>query len=29
MSFDDTGAEADQEFDMQPDRTGTLEYTTK
>ena len=29
MSFDDTGAEPDQEFELQPDRTGILEYTTR
>jgi len=29
MTFDDTGAEADQIFEMQPDRQGALEYQTK
>ena len=29
MTFDDTGAEADQEFDLNPDHSGVLEYKTK
>lgn len=29
MTFDDVGMVADQEFELQPDPTGTLEYTTK
>lgn len=29
MTFDDVGSEPDQEFEMQPDRTGVLEYSTK
>uniref|UniRef100_T1IRT3 PITH domain-containing protein n=1 Tax=Strigamia maritima TaxID=126957 RepID=T1IRT3_STRMM len=29
MSFDDARGPADQEFDLQPDQTGTLEYATK
>ena len=29
MSFDDTGAEPEQTFDMQPDRQGVIEYKTK
>lgn len=29
MTFDDASGEADQEFDLQPDHTGTLEYHTK
>ena len=29
MTFDDTGAEPDQIFDMQPDHKGQLEYFTK
>ena len=29
MTFDDTGAEADQTFEMQPDRQGILEYQTQ
>ena len=29
MSFDDVGSEADQQFDLQPDHSGVLEYRTK
>jgi hypothetical protein len=29
MTFDDVGAPGDQEFDLHPDNTGTLEYSTK
>ncbi|XP_070555501.1 PITH domain-containing protein 1-like [Ptychodera flava] len=29
MTFDDTGSEPDQIFEMHPDRTGQLEYVTK
>lgn len=29
MTFDDTAATADQEFDLQTDANGTLEYSTK
>ncbi|ELU18875.1 hypothetical protein CAPTEDRAFT_20036 [Capitella teleta] len=29
MTFDDAASAPDQEFEMQPDRTGTLEYTVK
>ena len=29
MTFDDASSEADQVFDMQPDKTGVLEYTPK
>lgn len=29
MTFDDTGADADQVFDMQPDMQGVLEYKVK
>jgi len=29
MTFDDTGAQCDQEFDLQPDHEGKLEYYTK
>lgn len=29
MTFDDVGALEDQEFDLHPDNTGTLEYSTK
>jgi len=29
MDFDDTGCEADQEFEMHTDSTGALEYVTK
>jgi hypothetical protein len=29
MTFDDVGAPAEQEFDLHPDNTGTLEYSTK
>ncbi|XP_013405040.1 PITH domain-containing protein 1 [Lingula anatina] len=29
MSFDDTGVEADQEFQVTPDSTGVVEYPTK
>ena len=30
LSFDDaSGMQADQEFELHPDRTGVLEYTTK
>jgi hypothetical protein len=29
MTFDDSSSEADQEFEMQPDSVGTLEYVTK
>lgn len=29
MTFDDVGLAADQEFDLHPDPSGTLEYTTK
>jgi hypothetical protein len=29
MTFDDVGAPVDQEFDLHPDNTGTLEYSTK
>ena len=29
MTFDDTGATPDQEFEMHPDTQGVLEYATK
>lgn len=29
MTFDDVAAPAEQEFDLHPDNTGTLEYSTK
>lgn len=29
MTFDDVGAPEEQEFDLHPDNTGTLEYSTK
>ena len=29
MGFDDTSAKPDQEFEMQPDKDGVLEYATK
>ncbi len=29
MTFDDVGAEADQEFEVSPDPTGIIEYATK
>lgn len=29
MTFDDVNSAAEQEFDLQQDPTGTLEYTTK
>ena len=29
MSFDDTGQKCDEEFDLQPDYKGDLEYHTK
>ena len=29
MTFDDAGCEADQEFEMHSDTTGSLEYVTK
>jgi hypothetical protein len=29
MTFDDVGAPEDQEFDLHPDNSGTLEYSTK
>ena len=29
MSFDDASSKADQEFDLQPDHKGELEYNTK
>lgn len=29
MTFDDVGMAADQEFELHPDPSGTLEYTTK
>ena len=29
MTFDDTSCKPDQEFDLQPDHTGELEYATK
>ena len=29
MTFDDTGAEPDQTFEVQPDRQGVIEYKTK
>ena len=29
MTFDDAGCAPDQEFEMQPDRTGVIEYTVK
>jgi hypothetical protein len=29
MTFDDVNAPAEQEFDLHPDNTGTLEYSTK
>lgn len=29
MTFDDTSASADQEFELQNDVSGTLEYSTK
>lgn len=29
MTFDDVACEADQEFDMQPDTSGDIEYITK
>lgn len=29
MTFDDTSAAADQEFELQTDVNGTLEYSTK
>lgn len=29
MTFDDTATAADQEFELQTDVNGTLEYTTK
>jgi len=29
MTFDDITCEADQEFDMQPDSSGSMEYVTK
>ena len=29
MSFDDTGQKCDEEFDLQPDYKGELEYNTK
>lgn len=29
MTFDDVSAPVDQEFDLHPDNTGTLEYSTK
>ena len=29
MSFDDTGQHCDEEFDLQPDYIGELEYNTK
>ena len=29
MTFDDTNCVPDQEFDLQPDHTGELEYATK
>lgn len=28
MTFDDTSVTADQEFELHPDATGTLEYST-
>ena len=29
MTFDDIGAEPDQEFELHPDPEGVLEYSTK
>jgi hypothetical protein len=29
MTFDEVSSEADQEFDMQPDSSGSIEYITK
>jgi len=29
MTFDDAGSEADQEFEMHSDNSGSLEYVTK
>ena len=29
MTFDDAESKADQEFELHPDSTGTLEYPTK
>ena len=29
MTFDDIGCKADQEFELQPDNDGSLEYPTK
>lgn len=29
MTFDDVGAEPDQELEVSPDRTGVIEYATK
>lgn len=29
MTFDDVGAEPDQEFEVSPDRSGIIEYATK
>ena len=29
MTFDDVAAPAEQEFDLHPDNTGTLEYSTR
>lgn len=29
MTFDETRGQADEEFDLQPDHSGILEYSTK